>query len=55
MNVDITLNDDEGQPVIVISNCHQPELVNIRIIEEIDNVEVSIDDLKTALRKLSTK
>ncbi len=51
----ITLNDDNGQPTVVISNCHQDDLVSIRFLDGLDSTEVSIEELKHALRKISHK
>ncbi len=56
MNMEIILSDDNGQPVLRLRNCHQPELANIAFIDEIlDNVEVNIEDLRLALRKINAK
>ena len=56
MKVEITLNDNEGQPVAIVSNCQQRGFVNIKILcDGSDNLEVSVEDLKLALRKLSIK
>ena len=53
MKIEITLNDDNEQPVIIISNCHQDKLVNVEILDESCSVEVSIEELKNALRKIT--
>lgn len=58
MKMEITLNDDNGHEVLVIRNCHEPELVSIELINEryeCRNVVVYIEDLKLALRKIGTK
>jgi hypothetical protein len=54
MNIKITLNDDEGQPVLILSNCEQPTLVHISYLNAV-GCEVSIEDLKIALRKITKK
>jgi hypothetical protein len=55
MRVEITLHDDEGQPAIIVSNCHQENLVNIRMLDGMENREVSVDDLRSAIRKITAK
>jgi hypothetical protein len=55
MSIRITLYDDEGDPVLTLSNCDKPELVFISFVDEDDSVVVNIKDLRTALRKISAK
>ncbi len=55
MKVEITLNDEDSQPIIIISSSHQDEFVNIKFIDDLTSGEVKIDDLKLALKKLTAK
>lgn len=55
MRVEITVNGDDREPAIVMSSCVEPELVNVRLYDEIQSRDVKIEDLKLALRKLSAK
>lgn len=56
MRVEIILNDDNADPVLVMSNCHQPHLVHLKLVnEDVCGIEVSIEDLKLALRKMAAK
>lgn len=58
MKVEITVSDLNGDSGLVLSNDGNEGAVFVRI-QDNDNpdyqVEISIDDLKTALRKLSAK
>ena len=56
LETSITLNDDEGQKSVTISNCQQEDLVCITILNPHgESAIVVIDDLKVALRKLTAK
>jgi hypothetical protein len=55
LKTEITLNDEDGQEALVVSSCHENEFVNIRLLDECTSCEISIEDLKAALRKLSAK
>ena len=60
MNLDITftLSDEEGQPSLAVSSCHEDHLVSLTTLSSNtvgSNVIVHIDDLRLALRKLTTK
>lgn len=55
MRIEITLHDDEGQPAMIISSCHQENLVNIRILDGMESREVSVEDLRAAVRKITAK
>ena len=56
MKVEIILNDDGKFPTLRIRNCDDPQLVNISFVNsEIHNVDVNIEDLKLALRKIGVK
>lgn len=51
MRMSIELCDDEGQPVLRLMNCHQPELVAFEVICESGgrNGVVHIADVRKAL------
>lgn len=51
MKVEIILNDNEDQPVLKLTNCGQPKILD----QFDDNAIVYIEDLKLALRKLVAK
>lgn len=56
MNVTIELNDENGHPVLILNNCHQPELVCIKTLNVgSGNAIVNIEDLRLAIRKLTVK
>lgn len=56
LRTEIILNDKEGKEILVLSTCIESELIKIRLLMNgCDCCEIFIDDLKAALRKLSTK
>lgn len=55
MKVIIILDDEEGNEAISISNCHKDDLVHIELMKSSRGVNVSIEELKSALRKITTK
>jgi len=55
LKTEITINDDDGCPAIILSNCQQDGFVDVHICDENTGANVSIEDLKMALRKLSAK
>lgn len=57
MNIEITLNDEDGHPALLIKNCHQEDLISISLINDTDdfNRVVVIEQLKMAIRKITAK
>ncbi len=54
MKVDITVYDKDGREAVVLSTGNKEGQVSIHLCHGTDE-QVSIEDLKTALRKLSAK
>ena len=56
MKVEIILNDDGKFPTLRLRNCDDSQLVNISFVNsESNNVDVNIEELKLALRKVCVK
>ena len=55
MEMKIIINDRNDNLAMIISSCDEPELVSIDVGDDKDNIKVSIEDLRLALRKLSAK
>jgi len=55
MNVEIILNDENGNQALIISNSKTERFVNLTFIGTCETTEVSIDELRIALRKLVAK
>lgn len=55
MIVNIQINDEEGQEKLIVSNCHQTEWINLQMVGPGNSCTVFIEDLKSAIRKISTK
>ena len=55
MNVEIILNGEEGNQNLIVSNCQKDGFVNLRLINTCESTEVSIEELRIALRKLVAK
>jgi len=55
MRTEITLHDDEDQPVLKLIERPEDNLVCISFIENGFSVKVHLDELKHALRKISLK
>jgi hypothetical protein len=55
MRVEITLHDEEGQPTMMVSNCHQDNLINVRLLDGTESTNVNVDDLRSAIRKITAK
>jgi hypothetical protein len=54
MKVDITVYDKDGHASVILSTGEKEGLVKVHVCQGVDE-QVSIEDLKTALRKLSAK
>ena len=55
MRTEITLNDSDGEPVLILSNFLEEDYLIVQICSKEVKVRVCIDELKAALRKLSAK
>ena len=55
LKTEIILNDEDNRAVVVLSSDKNEEFVIIHVKDGVENAQVSIDDLKLALRKLSVK
>lgn len=55
MRIEITLHDEDGQPAIIVSNCHKDSEINIAMLHGAESANVSVDDLRSAIRKLTAK
>jgi hypothetical protein len=55
MQVEITLNDEEGNAALAIRSTDNPKYVVIDILKSSGIVEVLIQDLRDALRKITAK
>ena len=55
LKTEIILNDKDGQEALVISSLDENGFVYIKLMQEYIACEISIDDIKAALRKLSAK
>jgi len=53
--VSITLYDENDNPVMIVDSTDSPSLIRVHITDVDNGVNVDIDELKAALRKLSAK
>lgn len=55
LRTEITLDNEDGQPALTLSTCIDDGRVIIHVWDDIEEADISIDDLKLALKKLCTK
>ena len=55
LKTEVTLKDADGKQAVVLSTCNEFEFVSITLLDGLNTNEVSIEELKAALRKLSAK
>ena len=55
LRTEITLNDTDGKPSVILSSCLEPDSLIVKIFNQDIYAEISMDELKAALRKLSVK
>jgi hypothetical protein len=55
MMVTITLYDEKDNPALIIDSTDDQSKIRVHVCDEVNGVDIDIDELKTALRKLSAK
>lgn len=55
MKIEITINNKDNQPSVILSSCNDDNLIQIHVCNENNGAEISIEELKASIRKLSAK
>lgn len=55
MKVEIKIYDADGNEAVMLSSCNDHELVEVKMVCQLESADIKIEDLKLALRKLSAK
>lgn len=55
MNVEITLNDEHGEPTLKLINHLDENFIQLKVLDETSYCTVSLEDLQSALLKLMIK
>lgn len=53
MKIEVTINDKDGNPGVILSSTNDNGHISVHAYYE--DVEISIEELKAAIRKLSAK